>query len=95
MQKLLGLLLAMSSAVILVGCEMMMETAAINPPRDIVPENFWREQAKQMACESFEKISWSVNDTDQTIIEVKEHDRVYECMCEQPQPEEKCNPREP
>lgn len=38
-----------------------------------------------VACQSFEPIRWSVQDTDQTISQVKEHNAVWRALCGEPQ----------
>ena len=38
-------------------------------------------ETRKVACEAFRPISWSVNDTDQTIREAKAHNAVYTRLC--------------
>jgi hypothetical protein len=39
------------------------------------------DRARSSICAAFKPITWSVNDTDQTIAQVKRHNRVYQSFC--------------
>ena len=53
----------------LAGCVMTTGNAEIKAAVTLVP------------CTGFRKISWSSKDTDQTILEVKEHNAAYKAIC--------------
>lgn len=68
-------LFAISLHVILQACAPTMATA----------EKMESPAQTDVACSSFEPIRWSVQDTDQTIAQVKEHNAAWRALCEEKQ----------
>ena len=40
-----------------------------------------RPRVTDTACEAYAPIQWSVRDTDQTIIQIRQHNAVYDELC--------------
>lgn len=68
-QSRLARLFAMLSLLTLGACATMTDIAGIEPA------------PVSAACLSFHPIRWSSQDTDQTILEVKEHNAVWRALC--------------
>lgn len=81
MRKLLLLTFSASSLLTLAGCETLTKTFdGIDGLFAAAPAADAHDPAK-VVCETMRPIAWSKSDTDQTIFQVKTHNRVLKELC--------------
>lgn len=76
LRSLVRMLLGLTLIFPLGACALLMSTF------DAIP----RHDAALVACKSFRAITWDPKDTDQTIVQVKQHNAAYDALCDPPKP---------